>query len=504
MRDTRRLRGILTSAAATVALTAGALALGAAPAHATSVAGWGGGTVGVPQTLIASGICPSSTLTLNATYSNGVQYSSAPVQSDFNGNATLVWTPPQVGVITSALIGSTCTPVPLGSTSISQVGTSTTVIAPNTAQVGTPTLINVTVQTYQQSAYNPTGTVTVRDQSGNVVVTMGLTPGTINGPAAGISFAFWRWTPPAAGTYSFQATYSGDANAITSVSVPDLVTATPSGGSISLLAPPSMTKGVPVTLTASLFPATIQGSVGFTLNGAPISASIPIVNGKASLLWTPTVAGNVTLGASYTTNGGGSGSTSDNVVINAGPIANDLITLTQPGFGTWAPNGNYTLGNGTSFTFTATTLSGATPTMTNSGPCNNAGLTLTIDTGSGQCNLVVTSPGGNGYGPVSQGYIVTIVPGTQTANIVAPQSGRVNVGRTLVLEGAGQSDTNAGQNINWRITKGRNTVCTLRFPNNGSVTLRMNKRGTCNVVGQAPAVPNQWAAFRVQRSYQAR
>ena len=44
-----------------------------------------------------------------------------------------------------------------------------------------------------------------------------------------------------------------------------------------------MTQGVPVTLVATVAPAGVQGSVGFTLNGAPISASIPIVNGGLDL-----------------------------------------------------------------------------------------------------------------------------------------------------------------------------------------------------------------------------
>ncbi|MBK9740272.1 MAG: Ig-like domain repeat protein [Actinobacteria bacterium] len=504
MRDTRRLRGILTSATAAVALTAGALAFGAAPAHAASATGFGNGTVGVSQTIIASGICQGVPLTLFATYSNGVQVASAPVTADGDGNATIVWTPPQVGVITSAVIGSTCTPWQLGGATISAVGTSTTVISPNIVQVGVPTLINVTVQAWSRSAYNPTGTVTVRDASGNIVVTMGLTPGTISGPATGISFAFWRWTPPAAGTYSFTATYSGDGQATASVSVADIVSATQSGGTISLSAPPTMTKGVPVTLIASLFPNTTQGSVGFTLNGAPISASIPIVNGIASFNWTPNVVGAVTLGANYMTNGGGSGSTTDAVVIGAGPIFTDAITLTQPGYGTWAPNGTYTLGNGTSFTFQASTLSGAPVTLTNAGPCNNTGLTLTIDTGSGQCSLVAKSAGGNGFAAVSQGYTVTMVPGQQTAALAAPNSGRFKVGQTLRLQNPAQGQTNAKQNVTWRITQGRNTVCSLRYPSNGAVNVRMNKRGTCTVVAQAPAVANQWAAFRLQRNYTAR
>ncbi len=129
----------------------------------------------------------------------------------------------------------------------------------------------------------------------------------------------------------------------------------------------------------------------------------------------------MTLGASYTTNQGGSGSTTDRVTIVAGPTQTDVISLVQPGWGPWNPNGTYTLGNGSSFAFQASTLSGAAVTLSESGPCQVSGLTITIDTGSGQCNLVATSPGGNGYRGVQQGYTVSIIPGNQTAALAAPE-----------------------------------------------------------------------------------
>ena len=97
-----------------------------------------------------------------------------------------------------------------------------------------------------------------------------------------------------------------------------------------------------------------------------------------------------------------------------------------------------------------------------------------------------------------------MVPGQQTAALAAPNSGRFKVGQTLRLQNPAQGQTNAKQNVTWRITQGRNTVCSLRYPSNGAVNVRMNKRGTCTVVAQAPAVANQWAAFRLQRNYTAR
>jgi hypothetical protein len=381
--------------------------------------------------------------------------------------------------------------------SITQVSTSTTTSTPNTATLGQATQVTVTVQSSSPSSYQPTGQVVVRNANGALLQTMGLTPGPGNGQA----YAYYWWTPSQAGTYYFQATYSGDANATTSVSPQDTIIATSSGNTIALTAPGTMTQGVPVTLIATVYPVGVQGSVGFTLNGAPISASIPIVNGQASFLWTPNVVGNVTLGANYTTNSGGSGSTTDKVTIVPGPVAKDVITLTQPGYGTWAPNGTYPLGNGSTFAFVASTLSGAGVVLTESGPCQVSGLTLVVDEGSGQCNLVASSSGGNGYAPVQQGYTVTMVPGTQTAVLAAPQSGKINVGKTITLATSSQGETNAGQNITWKITSGKNSVCSLKFPSSGAVKLKMLKKGTCNVKGSAPGVSGQWNAYSITRSY---
>jgi hypothetical protein len=338
--------------------------------------------------------------------------------------------------------------------------------------------------------------VVVKDGSGNTVATMGLTKGN-----AGSSYAYWWWTPPSQGTYAFTAYYGGDSVASASQSATDLVLASVSGNTISLLAPGTMTVGIPVTLTATLVPSNIQGSVGFTFNGKPISASIQIVNGSASMQWTPTVAGAAVLGASYTTNGGASGSTTDKVNIVSGPAQQDVITFTQPGWGSWAPGGQYRLPNGTSTTMAASTLSGSPVTLTETGPCSVSGLTITVPVSSGQCNIQASSPGGRGYAPVSYGYTVLPTLGNQTATLAAPLSGKLTKGRTYVIETPGQVDTNAGQNISWKITQGKNSVCKLGYPADGSVTLKMVKKGVCNIRGTAPGVPNQWNPYVVTRSY---
>ena len=509
MRESGRLRGIFVKAVTASALILGTVGIAAAPAHAAqniNLSGVGNGPLGGLQNLVitdAVGTCGSTQapqMTISGSTDGGTSYYviGYATYSGCSGTSDLFnyqWVPSSSGswllqasdgVDTSNIAGAV-----IGGTT-----TITTIAAPNVATVGTATKVQVNVTSQGQAAYPPTGTVQVKDGSGNVVANLGLTKAN-----AGSSYAYWWWTPPTSGTYAFTAYYSGDSVASASQSATDLVLASVSGNTISLLAPGTMTVGIPVTLTATLVPSSIQGSVGFTFNGKPISASIPIVNGSASMQWTPTAAGAAVLGASYTTNGGASGSTVDKVNIVNGPAQQDVITLTQPGWGTWAPNGQYNLPNGTSTTMTATTLSGSPVTLSETGPCSVSGLTITVPVASGQCNIQASSPGGKGYAPVTQGYTVLPGLGNQTATLAAPLSGKLTKGRTYVLETPGQVDTNAGQNISWTITQGKNSVCKLGYPADGSVTLKMIKKGVCNIKGTAPGVPNQWNPYVVTRSY---
>ena len=498
-RRTRSWRAAAAGAAGG-ALVLGSLAIGMAPAaSAGTISGYGAGPIGVPQQITMTGFCPGNPVAFSAQYSDGVVSTTDAVQQNISGVATVQWIPNHIGTIVSVQATSTCTPEPITGLSIriGQVSTLTTISAPNTAQVGVATKITVNVQSQSPSTYQPTGQVVVRDANGATVSTMGLT----QGPNPGSSYAYYYWTPTTTGQYIIQATYNGDTNAAASApSAQDIIQATPSGSTIALKHPPVMNVGVPQTLTANVFPVTVQGSVGFTVNGQPISGSIPIVNGSASMTWTPPAAGTITLGASYTTNQGGSGSTSEQISIQPASQT-DAITLVQPGWGPWAANGTYTLGNGSNFTFQASTLSGAPVTLSETGPCQVSGLSITVPVGSGTCNLKASSAGGNGYAPVTYGYTVNLIPGVQQANVTAPQSGRYKVGRVLVLESPGQADTNGGQNINWNVQKGGKAVCKLLYPDNGSVTLRIAKKGQCTVVGKAPGVPGQWQPFTVTRTY---
>lgn len=486
---------------------------GAVPTAHAATTNWGNGTVGVPMKITITGLtqggiesdsCGNAQLTLVPSI-NGVAQTPV-VANAANGSATFLWSPASTGsatfVTTSTGLGG-CDPVSSPSAvTISSVGTTTTIAAPNNARVGTATQITVNVQSTSPSAYSPKGQVVVKDINGAVVQTMGLT----DGPGTGQSYAYWWWTPQTAGSYTFQATYVpvGGTYATASTSAQDVVIATPSGNTISLTAPPTLNVGTPVTLTATVYPASLQGSVGFTVNGAWITSSIPLVNGVATAQWTPTAPGQVTLGASYTTPQGGSGSTTDVVNVQAGPAQQDAITLVQPGWGPWAPNGTYTLGNGSNFTFQASSLSGSPVTLTETGPCGVSGLTINVPVGSGTCNVQATSAGGRGYAPVTYGYTVNLIPGVQTASLSAPPSGRYKVGRSLVLESPQQQDTNAGQNIEWTIKKATRSNCKLQYPASGAVTLKLLNKGKCHVVGTAPGVPGQWQPFKTAHIYTGR
>ncbi len=503
MTEPRNRRGLGIRFAAATALVIGTIGMAAVPAQALGgcqISGVTNGTAGVPETITVNACGDASVV--YAQYSNTL---NGPVvatdTASIVGTGTIdqaIWIPSRTGYVTFSTNNtqgdagsSNPSNVYIGSTS-----THTTVDAPNTAQVGQAVTVNVAVQATSPSHYKPTGTVTVRDANGATIVTMGLTPSGNNGQ----SFAYWRYTPTSLGNQIFIATYNGDSNSTTSVSPQDLMIVTASGGTISINAPSQVTAGVPVTLSATVAPNGVQGSVGFTINGAPISASIPIVNGTASYLWTPVGSGNVTLGASYTTNQGGSGSTSQTLNIVAGAVNKDYITLTQVGVGPWAPNGTYTLGAGT-YQFTATSLSGAQVRVGETGPCSWSGYTLTVPTG-GQCNIQAATNGGNGYAPANQGYTVTAGLGQQTAVLAAPNSGKVNYKKDIHLEEPDQGTTNANQTITWNVAPKSKKVCTLMFPSDGSVHVKFKARGYCTVTARAAGIPGQWAPFVLQRTYQ--
>ena len=81
------------------------------------------------------------------------------------------------------------------------------------------------------------------------------------------------------------------------------------------------------------------------------------------------MAGQITLGANYTTNAGGPGSTTDVVTISEAPAQNDDCWSSRAGAGTQQFLSD---GNGSNFAFQASTLS-APVTLAITGPCSISG-----------------------------------------------------------------------------------------------------------------------------------
>jgi len=134
------------------------------------------------------------------------------------------------------------------------------------------------------------------------------------------------------------------------------------------------------------------------------------------------------------------------------------------------------------------------------GDCTLKGPFLTATSGSGLCTVTGTSAASGAFLGATESWPIALVPGTQTATIVAPPSGKVRVGRTVTLATA-STRTNAGQRVVWSITSG-GSRCALSTKS-GRVRLTFTRAGACNVRASASAVPGQWNAFRVTRSYTA-
>ena len=520
MRNPHNLRRAATAILATAALVTGSMTLSAAPALAdggsTSIVGAYNGIIGVPQTLtiqvsndaaVGIGWCSVAAMPTVTVFGNGQALGTATFQS-CSGNSvrnyTFNWVPASAmkwNLYAEDDAGAM--PFTSPTVSISPVQTKTTVSAPNTAKIGAQTTISATVAP-TQGLYAPIGNVQFAVNGQNVGSPVFLGG---NSPAT----AQYQWTPTTGGTFTWTATYSpgpdryGVVDAScgnTCASQADYTVVSSQTVRVYLANPPQFYASTANTLTAvvSVIPPT--GSVTFLVNGAAVATNVPVqANGLATTSWTPPAAGNYVVTANWIGNTGITGQAQETVSVAAGAPSADSIVVVASGR-SWVP-GTYSASNGTNLAFAVTTASGAPATVTESGPCNMSGNTLVVDQGNGQCRITVSSPGGGSFGANSVQFTLNLVPGQQTATVAAPASGRVNKGKVLTLESAAQGDTNAGQNIIWKITKGQGSVCKLTFPSSGAVKLKIAGKGYCSVKGKAPSVPGQWAAYSTTRTYQA-
>jgi hypothetical protein len=169
-------------------------------------------------------------------------------------------------------------------------------VAP-TATIGEYNLLTVSI-TSSDGVTQPEGGVVFRNQGGEIVGSAA----TGRGSSIATSTATLPWWPTQQTSYVFTAQYNvapGVALTGSVTNTPVSILATPSGQNVSMSAP-QMYLGVPATMTATVYPSTLQGSVGFTGNGWGLGPSVPIVGGGASFTFTPGSLGWQQFGVSFT------------------------------------------------------------------------------------------------------------------------------------------------------------------------------------------------------------
>ncbi|RVW02144.1 Ig-like domain-containing protein [Rhodococcus xishaensis] len=113
--------------------------------------------------------------------------------------------------------------------------------------------------------------------------------------------ATYEWTPSEAGTRSLQAKFSSTAKAKSSQSsTQDVQVNEPQSTGVVVSVPGTATTGEQVELTAQVSPAEAQGTVAFSVDGAPVGDPVEVVGGAAVLSHAFGAAGEYSVTAEFT------------------------------------------------------------------------------------------------------------------------------------------------------------------------------------------------------------
>ncbi|NMM83894.1 hypothetical protein B2J88_05895 [Rhodococcus sp. SRB_17] len=278
----------------------------------TTLAPIGGAKVGEPTTL-------SATVTGGANgdpvdfFDAGNKIGSGTLNS---GVATYAWTPTTQGAASiSAKFADTTKAV--GSQSAAQnmnvtqadASSTTTLAGISGAQVGKSTTLKATV-----SPKAAGGTVTFKIGS----TTLADVPVNGNGEAT------YAWVPAVAGSPTIDASFSGrDGVKPSSTSTATTVADKPADitESKTSVSADGGQVGVAQSISAQITPANAGGTVTFKDGDTVIGTAKVEANGKASLNWTPTVAGQRTVKAEFSGNGNVAAST-ESISVQVAPAAN--------------------------------------------------------------------------------------------------------------------------------------------------------------------------------------
>ncbi len=499
VRSTFHVGPLFTGSLALIAMLLGMM-VGAAPAQAAYVITFtpAGGSVGTAIPLTASVSSGSVGVGVGTVsyFASGTKVADAAI--DGAGTVSAIsWTPLAAGSIPmyasyASADGTQVATSAVTNAAIVKATTTTTLSMPANAKTGVTVTLKATVAA---GSYLPTGSVTFTLPNGTVLASSTL--GAQGEATLNVQM------PQSATTYQARATYNGDANAngSTSETESSMVSVTGSVIDLTVSAGPYAV-GVPITLTATLSPISLTGSVTFS-SGSTVVGAQAIANGKATLQWTPPTIGAVRLAVAYIPTGSNTveGTDAEDLEVMSS-LQTNRITLGPSGQTAWLDGQGIALRYQGTIVLSASSLSGATVGLSISGPCSINGSTITGNAGSGTCTLTATSAQSTAYSAGRQVNTIALARGKQTATLIAPTSSTLlrRSAYRLALPG---TRTNVGNLVGWSIVKAPRR-CKVSFSADGAAMLRTYAKGVCKVRVSAPPVAGQWLKFQRTFRYRVR
>jgi hypothetical protein len=309
----------------------------------------------------------------------------------------------------------------------------------------------VTVNTSGPSTYGDSVTITATVPAG-VTGTITFTSGTLTLGSGTISSGTVSITTTAltAPTDLITATYSGDANYNSAVGTVTQTVAKAVSTSTLTSSPNPSLPGSPVTLTDTLLPNNVTGTVTFT-NGATTLGTSPVTNGVATLTTSTLPLGSDLITATYS--GDGNFNSSVATVTQTVAKATPTVTVSTPGPSIF----------GNSVTITASVPAGPTGTIT----ITSGGVTLgsgTITSSNGTVTVTTTTlPVGSDTITATYGGDATNNSATGTATQTVTKASPVE---TLV---SSVNPSIFNQSVTFTATLPANTTGTVTFTNGATV-----------------------------------
>ena len=434
-----------------------------------------GQSVAVSVTVSGTGTTPTGTVAITGADSN-----CTITLSGGSGSCNVVFNTAGTKTITATYSGDANYASSVGTTShtVNQGTTTTTITAdtPDPSVPGQSVAVNVTVS---GAGTTPTGTVAITGADTNCTLTLSSGSGSCS--------VIFNTT----GAKTLTATYSGDANYVSSSDTESHAVKNASTTTITGDVPDSSTPGqsVVVGVTVSGTGATPTGTV--TISGADANCTITLAGGSGSCNVVFNTTGAKTLTATYSGDANyASSSDTESHTVSQGP---STTTITAD-----APDPS-TPGQSVAVSVTVSGA-GATPTGTVIITGADINCTITLVGGSGSCNVVfntfgaakiltATYSGDMNYSgssdteshDVSQGPSTTTI----TADIPDPSAALQSVPVFVTVSGAGATPTGTvaitGADINCTITLiGGSGTCNVTFNTTGAKTITATYSGDVN------------------------